>query len=334
VGLQCHFSVGDVDSVKLASTIRKFADAGLKCIITELDMGIGSTSDDDLEQQALNYRVITDIVLDNDNCPNMVIWGLKDNDSWRSGSSPLLYDANLTKKPAYYAVRSALRHRTLDPSTTTGQVFVLDEKFTRLADMVGKSFAVVNDDEGKALYGPSEQNLAYDDVATALSRSNAVICFKLEKRGGSNFLLRGMTPQGWEYSVWDKPGYLNSQPADGWCSFILGLNDQYGEDMKDGAVWTIRYTDGQGFSLLNRGTGKYLHDASPAKYDDPVYFNFYTIKRSSTVGIASQTVSGSKPLSVAYYDLNGRRVGADARGLIIRRTVMSDGSTLVEKMIR
>ena len=38
VGLQCHFSIGDVDSVKLDNTIRKFAEAGLKCIITELDM--------------------------------------------------------------------------------------------------------------------------------------------------------------------------------------------------------------------------------------------------------------------------------------------------------
>ena len=85
----------------------------MKCIITELDMGIPSTSDKDLEEQARLYRVITDIVLNHDNCPSMVIWGLKDNDSWRSESNPLLYDASLSKKPAYYAVRSALRHRTI-----------------------------------------------------------------------------------------------------------------------------------------------------------------------------------------------------------------------------
>lgn len=114
VGLQCHFSIGDVDSVKLAKTIQKFADAGLKCIITELDMGISSTSAKNLEEQARNYRVITDIVLNNDNCPNLVIWGLKDNNSWREASSPLLYDAGVGKKPAYYAVRSALRHRVIE----------------------------------------------------------------------------------------------------------------------------------------------------------------------------------------------------------------------------
>jgi len=114
VGLQCHFSVGEVDGVKLNRTIKKFAEAGLKCIITELDMGIPSTSSENLEEQARNYRMITDIVLNNDNCPSMVIWGIKDNDSWRTNSNPLLYDSGMGRKKAWYSVRSALRHRTLD----------------------------------------------------------------------------------------------------------------------------------------------------------------------------------------------------------------------------
>ena len=121
VGLQCHFSIGDVDSVKMEQTIRRFGEAGLKCIITELDMGVSSTTTANIEEQARNYRVITDIVLNNDNCPNLVIWGIKDNDSWRSGSNPLLYDSGLGKKKAWYAVRSALRHRYLVSETGIGQ---------------------------------------------------------------------------------------------------------------------------------------------------------------------------------------------------------------------
>jgi autotransporter-associated beta strand protein len=113
VGLQCHFSIGDVDSVKLEKTIQRFGEIGLKCIVTELDMGIPSTSSANLEEQARNYRVITDIMLNNDNCPSMLIWGIKDNDSWREGKNPLLYDAGMGKKRAWYAVRSALRHRYL-----------------------------------------------------------------------------------------------------------------------------------------------------------------------------------------------------------------------------
>jgi GH35 family endo-1,4-beta-xylanase len=135
VGLQCHFSVGEVDGVKLNRTIKRFAEAGLLCIITELDMGIPSTTAANKEEQARMYRMLTDIVLKNDNCPSMVIWGIKDNDSWRSGSNPLLYDSGMGKKPAWYGVRSALRHRMLassigavrrDGIATHSEVYTLD----------------------------------------------------------------------------------------------------------------------------------------------------------------------------------------------------------------
>ena len=144
VGLQCHFSVGEVDGVKLNRTIKKFAEAGLKCIITELDMGIPSTSSENLEEQARNYRMITDIVLNNDNCPSMVIWGIKDNDSWRTNSNPLLYDSGMGKKKAWYSVRSALRHRTLasgigairrDGIATHSAVYTLDGRRVSTANL-------------------------------------------------------------------------------------------------------------------------------------------------------------------------------------------------------
>ena len=143
VGLQCHFSNDDVDSVKLESTIRRFAQEGLNCIITELDMGTPSTSTKDLEEQARNYRVVTDIVLNNDNCPSMVIWGLKDNDSWRSSSNPLLYNSGLGKKPAWYAVRSALRHRSIVNSITNPE-FNIDQVTTIQA---------IYDLSGRRIYG-------------------------------------------------------------------------------------------------------------------------------------------------------------------------------------
>lgn len=128
VGLQCHFSIGEVDGVKLNRTIKRFAEAGLMCIITELDMGIPSTSAANLEEQARLYRMITDIVLNNDNCPSMVIWGVKDNDSWRTNSNPLLYDSGMGKKPAWYGVRSALRHRALSTGVSE-KVIVNSDKF-------------------------------------------------------------------------------------------------------------------------------------------------------------------------------------------------------------
>ena len=125
VGLQCHFSIDEVDSVKLDANIKSFGKEGMKCIITELDMGVPNTSSDNLEEQARLYRVVTDIVLKNDNCPNMVIWGIKDNDSWRSASNPLLYNSGMQPKPAWRAVRSALRHHTLTNSVTSPVTHIL-----------------------------------------------------------------------------------------------------------------------------------------------------------------------------------------------------------------
>jgi hypothetical protein len=72
--------------------------------------------------------MITDIVLNNDNCPSMVIWGVKDNDSWRTNSNPLLYDSGMGKKSAWYAVRSALRHRALSTGVSE-KVIVNSDKF-------------------------------------------------------------------------------------------------------------------------------------------------------------------------------------------------------------
>ena len=143
VGLQCHFSIDDVDSTKLDNTIRRFGEAGLLCIITELDMGIPDTSEKNLMEQARLYRVITDIMLKHDNCPSMVIWGLKDNNSWREASNPLLYNAQLEKKPAYYAVRSALRHHYL-VQQQTGIQPAITTKTTTSADIYNLAGQKVN----------------------------------------------------------------------------------------------------------------------------------------------------------------------------------------------
>jgi hypothetical protein len=76
--------------------------------------------------------------------------------------------------------------------------------------------------------------------------------------------------------------------------------------MENGAVWEICYTDGKGFSLRNVGTGLYLQDASPARYDKPTYFTFCTLSETAT-GI--NNISHISNISDdAVYDLNGRRV--------------------------
>jgi hypothetical protein len=103
--------------------------------------------------------------------------------------------------------------------------------------------------------------------------------------------------------------YLNSQAASGDCCFFNGLNGQRGYDIPDGAVWTLEYVDGKGWSIKNVGTGKYLKDASSAKYDEPTYFSLCTLKEAETTGIADVNVK-REPASSGAYTLDGRQVRA------------------------
>ena len=79
--------------------------------------------------------------------------------------------------------------------------------------------------------------------------------------------------------------------------------------MKNGAVWAIEYVDGQGFSLKNIGTGKYLKDAGNANHDEPTYFTFCTLKEATAIKTIRQV---GNSMDDKIYDLNGRRVNKNA----------------------
>ena len=181
-----------------------------------------------------------------------------------------------------------------------------DERFASLEEAEGKTFAIVNEAEGKALFGSDAQNLGFEDYSTAFDDNNSGYLFRLEQSDvAGGYLLRLITPDNQEYNIWGKPGYLNAQPLEtGWCCFILGLTKGNGEDFENGAVWNIDYTDGKGFTLKNVGTGKYLKDAGNANHDEPTYFSFCTL--ATTTAINDITIT--KPHNSVLYDLLGRRV--------------------------
>jgi len=186
-----------------------------------------------------------------------------------------------------------------------------DNRFASLQEAEGKTFAIVNEAEGKALFGSDAQNLGYEDYSTAFDDNNSGYLFKMEKSDvAGGYLLRLITPEGQEYSIWGKPGYLNAQPLEtGWCCFILGLTQGNGEDFENGAVWNIDYVDGKGFSLKNLGTGKYLKDAGNANHDEPAYFSFCTLATATAIS----HITDAKIHDGAAYDLMGHRV--DERSL-------------------
>ena len=156
------------------------------------------------------------------------------------------------------------------------------ETFTSVADLDGKSFSIVNAADGKAFFGSTAQNLGYDIFGKSYLPTNTGYVFKLESTGTADqYLLQLYKPTGEKYNCWDMGGWLNTQAADKYCCFILGLNNQNGQDITNGAVWEVKFVADKGFTLKNIGTGKYLKDNGPAKYDDPTYFNFKAVDGNS-----------------------------------------------------
>ena len=124
--------------------------------------------------------------------------------------------------------------------------WTIDERLTgSLAALSGKTFAIVNEAEDKALYCSIGQDLAYDDYKTAFDVSNEGYQFKISRISGGRSL-KLVTPDGEEYQMDGDIGYLNSQAETGDYSFINGLNSQRGYDIPDGAVWDIQYVEDKG----------------------------------------------------------------------------------------
>ncbi len=131
VGLQGHYNLNSPSVAKIDETIRMFAELGLKVMITELDVqvnrnanaaitgAVGAHSEDapaqqrpltEEQQQALarRYGELFGVFRQNRNAVTRVtLWGLRDTDSWRRNSSPLLFDDDYRRKPAYDAVINA-----------------------------------------------------------------------------------------------------------------------------------------------------------------------------------------------------------------------------------
>jgi hypothetical protein len=63
-----------------------------------------------------------------DNCKSLLIWGLSDDLTWRTGRNPLLFNSNLTKKPAYWGVHAALREAVDAEETGNSELQITNYK--------------------------------------------------------------------------------------------------------------------------------------------------------------------------------------------------------------
>ena len=192
--------------------------------------------------------------------------------------------------------------------------YTVDERITGgTVDLANKNLAIVNEAEGKAFYCEFGETLSYGNYVRAFDVSNECYFFRLQKSSGG-FRLRLVAPDGTSYQLDGADAYLNTQVVSGDCCFISSkMNGQNGQDLAKGAVWNMEYTEGKGWAIKNVGTGKYLKDANhPAKFDEPTYFTFCTLKETDVPPTGIEEVKSNKTVAKSgVYTLDGRRVNAD-----------------------
>ncbi|MEH1101769.1 endo-1,4-beta-xylanase [Micromonospora sp. CPCC 205561] len=112
VGFQSHFNSASPVPADYQANLQRFADLGVDVQITELDIeGSGQT-------QADNYGRVVRACLAVARCTGITVWGIRDTDSWRASGTPLLFDGNGNKKPAYTATLDALNGGATPPPST------------------------------------------------------------------------------------------------------------------------------------------------------------------------------------------------------------------------
>jgi endo-1,4-beta-xylanase len=107
VGFQAHFNSGSPYNANFRTTLQNFAALGVDVAVTELDIQGAS---------ATTYANVVNDCLAVPRCLGITVWGVRDMDSWRSGDTPLLFNNDGSKKPAYTAVLNALNGGSTPPT--------------------------------------------------------------------------------------------------------------------------------------------------------------------------------------------------------------------------
>ncbi|MEU9996491.1 endo-1,4-beta-xylanase [Streptomyces sp. NPDC050848] len=109
VGFQSHFNSDSPYNSNFRTTLQSFAALGVDVAVTELDIqGASGTT----------YANVTNDCLAVPRCLGITVWGVRDTDSWRPEHSPLLFNGDGSRKPAYTSVLNALNAASPNPNPT------------------------------------------------------------------------------------------------------------------------------------------------------------------------------------------------------------------------
>ncbi|MEU7611618.1 endo-1,4-beta-xylanase [Micromonospora sp. NPDC049204] len=108
VGFQSHFNNNSPYVSNYRTTLSSFAALGVDVQITELDIQ---------GAPANTYRSVVEDCMAVPRCNGITVWGIRDSDSWLASQTPLLFNSNGSKKPAYDAVLAALNNGAPVPTT-------------------------------------------------------------------------------------------------------------------------------------------------------------------------------------------------------------------------
>ncbi len=104
MGFQCHYQLTTPSAKQVGDAMAYFAGLGLQLRVSELDVTIPANTAESLLAQAKRYQSLMEVFLRfSDSMDAVTVWGTSDDLSWKGTQFPLLFDADMAPKPAFWA---------------------------------------------------------------------------------------------------------------------------------------------------------------------------------------------------------------------------------------
>ena len=125
VGFQGHYEVGNPSIQQISKAIDRFSDLGLRIRISELDIQAADNSEEVMLKQAYRYQDLLEMFKSkSDVIDTVVFWGISDGTSWMAEKYPLLFNADMQPKLAFWALTDTSK---LPPVVQTANAYGVSE---------------------------------------------------------------------------------------------------------------------------------------------------------------------------------------------------------------